>query len=104
MRLTAEQHHAIVSAVHRRFGQDARVLLFGSRADDAKRGGDIDLLVEIPAGRDGRSEAHELARLQTISDIQRAIGDQKIDLVVTHAGAEDPRLVVAEAHRTGVPL
>ena len=114
MRLTDQQIQAIVTAVHRRFGSDARVSLFGSRADDAQRGGDIDLLVELPAGAvssatantgaDPQSTGLERARLQTIGDIQRSIGDQKIDLVVTHAGEDDSRLVVAEAHRTGVPL
>lgn len=50
MRLTQEQRHLILAAVHALAGADARVRLFGSRTDDALRGGDIDLLVELPDG------------------------------------------------------
>lgn len=48
MRLTAGQQKIIKSAVAHIVGADSRVWLFGSRADDTWRGGDIDLLVETP--------------------------------------------------------
>jgi uncharacterized protein len=44
MRLTDRERNNIVSAVHH-YDAQAQVYLFGSRVDDAKRGGDIDLLV-----------------------------------------------------------
>lgn len=46
MRLRPEQTRLILDCVRQQFGSDARVLLFGSRLDDAARGGDVDLLVE----------------------------------------------------------
>ena len=46
MRLTPEQVNIIKRAVADTFGNKARIWLFGSRADDHKRGGDIDLLIE----------------------------------------------------------
>lgn len=49
MRLTTEQVQFIKATITRHFGQEARVWLFGSRVDDARRGGDIDLYVEAPA-------------------------------------------------------
>ena len=46
MRLTQEQVNIIKRAVTDTFGDTASVWLFGSRVDDYKRGGDIDLLIE----------------------------------------------------------
>ena len=48
MRLSPLQIHATVAATAELAGPDALVRLFGSRLDDALRGGDIDLLVECP--------------------------------------------------------
>ena len=44
MRLTEREKESIKSVVHSIFG-DAKVYLFGSRLDDTKKGGDIDLFV-----------------------------------------------------------
>ncbi|MEK7720825.1 MAG: nucleotidyltransferase domain-containing protein [Elusimicrobiota bacterium] len=44
MRLKKEEINLIVRSV-RALDNRARILLFGSRVDDAKKGGDIDLLV-----------------------------------------------------------
>jgi len=48
MRLSPRQVNVIQQAVSELAGKDATVRLFGSRTDDNARGGDIDLLVEIP--------------------------------------------------------
>ncbi len=45
MRITQQQRETIVQTI-RAMIPDARVTLFGSRTDDLKRGGDIDLYVE----------------------------------------------------------
>jgi len=47
MRISASEQTAIRQAVHEVAGADARVSVFGSRVDDALRGGDIDLFVEL---------------------------------------------------------
>ena len=41
MRLNEKEITAIKKAVQKNFGKDTSVYLFGSRTDDAKRGGDI---------------------------------------------------------------
>lgn len=104
MRLSERERNVIKSAVTKHFGRDARVWLFGSRADDSRRGGDIDLLVETEiTGRDALR-----AKIGAITDIQLAVGDQKIDLVTFHThggpGADRDSLIVANARREGIPL
>ena len=97
MRLTPEEVTAITEAIHQSFGQQARVWLFGSRVDDNKKGGDIDLLVEPPSG------CGELLdkKLQALAKIQMKLGEQKIDLVI----ASNPdRLIEQEARKTGIEL
>jgi uncharacterized protein len=74
MRLSDPERKTIVSAV-RRYDAQAQVFLFGSRVDDAKKGGDIDLMVRSTSI--GPAERRRIRR--TICD---AIGEQKIDILV----------------------
>jgi uncharacterized protein len=74
MRLSDRERNAIVTAVHR-YDAQAQVFLFGSRVDDAKKGGDIDLMVR--SASIGPAERRRIRR--TICD---AIGEQKIDILV----------------------
>ena len=46
MRLTQKQIIQIHESVNRNIGKQVGIYLFGSRLDDQKRGGDIDLLIE----------------------------------------------------------
>ena len=46
MRLTPTQINIIRNATRQNFGQDALIWLFGSRVDDSRRGGDVDLYIE----------------------------------------------------------
>ena len=52
MRLTAQQREMIRTAVREVYGEDSRLWLFGSRVDDTRRGGDIDLLVRPDSSGD----------------------------------------------------
>jgi predicted nucleotidyltransferase len=99
MRLTAEQVDIIRQTAHQRFGDGTRVWLFGSRVDDSARGGDIDLLVEITAQPD--NAFRESIALET--DLQLALGDQKIDILLHHPGnSETP--IHRIARNSGVEL
>lgn len=49
MRLAPNEVRALQRSVAELLPKGAVVRLFGSRVDDAKRGGDIDLLVETPS-------------------------------------------------------
>ena len=46
MRLSASQIESIRQATRQNFGTGASLWLFGSRVDDTRRGGDVDLYVE----------------------------------------------------------
>jgi predicted nucleotidyltransferase len=47
MRLSTDQIAHIREVVRQEAGPAARVRVFGSRLDDPRRGGDVDLLVEL---------------------------------------------------------
>ena len=97
MRLSSEEVTVITEAIRQAFGSQARVWLFGSRVQDNKKGGDIDLLVEPPSGCDEPLDK----KLQALAKIQTQLGEQKIDLVI----ASNPdRLIEQEARKTGVEL
>jgi hypothetical protein len=100
MRVSAGKLAILKHAIHAVFPPDARVFLFGSRIDDNKRGGDIDLMVVS----DLRRDVLETAKIAAIAKIQVALGEQKIDLVVTNDPARDTRPVVREASLHGVEL
>lgn len=61
MRLTAAQIETIRQVARQNFEADASVWLFGSRADDFKRSGDVDLYVES-SRRDTLEYAYIVAR------------------------------------------
>ena len=78
MRITEFEKDTIVNAV-KNSDPDARVWLFGSRVDDSKRGGDID--IGILSSKVGVMD--EIYIRQNICD---KIGEQRIDIVVSKDG------------------
>ena len=52
MRLTEFEVQAIKQSAREVFGAGVGVALFGSRVDDAQRGGDIDLYIKTATGND----------------------------------------------------
>lgn len=98
MRLTPEEIAGIKDAVAETFGPEASVRLFGSRVNDALKGGDIDLLVEVPAGMGTLRK--EIACEIAIID---RIGEQKIDVLLVEPGRR-PGAIHEIALRDGVVL
>ena len=78
MRLSDQDRRAILQATAEVAGPQARVLLFGSRTRDDLRGGDIDLLIEIPHAVP--RPAWLAARLEAA--MAAALGDQKLDILL----------------------
>ena len=98
MRLTEETKNIIIDSVCLHFSQAEKIILFGSRID-GKKGGDIDLLVQIPVSSATAFEA----KLQAVSAMQLKLGEQRIDLLTT-VGADDSRFIVQNAYRQGIVL
>ena len=90
MRLTEDERALIKRVIASAFGNDAGIWLFGSRADDSKRGGDVDLYVESSIADTC------LARLQALRALERAL-PYPVDLVVHESGRDLPVYRIARA-------
>ena len=88
MRLAHEEQSAI-----RQADSQAQIFLFGSRVDDAAKGGDIDLLVLS-------KRINLITKLKILSQLHQKLGDRKIDIAVYHDTTRPfPRMVIQEAVR-----
>ena len=99
MRLTDEQRSIIRSTARACYGEDATVLLFGSRLDDRRRGGDIDLLVET----DFPPEEAFAAEQRFYARLQRLLGERQID-ITSHSRSRAPSSFQAQALASGEPV
>jgi predicted nucleotidyltransferase len=79
MRLTDYEIQAIRRLARQVGGEQSRVRVFGSRLDDAARGGDIDLLLELPEPVD--DPALMAARLS--AQVSRAMRGRKVDVLLS---------------------
>lgn len=99
MRISSDQALAIRLTADTMLGKDARVILFGSRANDSLRGGDIDLLFETPKCLDNRA----VTAGRIYAALIRALGDRKIDVILKDANTPEAP-VMRLARETGVAL
>ena len=74
MRLTDKEIEIIIDVSKKTF-KNPKVWLFGSRVDDNKKGGDIDLYIET----DVRIKL--IDRIKFITNLQLLIGNRKIDVI-----------------------
>lgn len=96
MRLTPTEQQVIRDAALRYFG--VRPRLFGSRVDDSKRGGDIDLYIEAQVSPE-QAFAQEM---HMAADLYLALGERKIDIVVNTGRLDLP--IYSVARQQGVWL
>ena len=79
MRLKNNEIQAIKTTFNKIF-KDGTIYLFGSRIDDTKKGGDIDLYISTPNKKDLVSK-----KIDFLVQLKRKIGEQKIDVVLDYA-------------------
>jgi predicted nucleotidyltransferase len=102
MRLQSKEIEVISQAAKDAFMPGTSVFLFGSRIDDSRRGGDIDLFVELPE----TIAPVDLVRSRTrfVSRIYRLLDEQRIDVIISIHNTQDLREVVATAKREGLKV
>lgn len=96
MRLTSEQQQAILRIARRHVGVQAAVRVYGSRLQNDRRGGDVDLMIE------GQQRLAPLTRAALQLDLQEAL-QLPVDILYHQAGQPlTPFQVIAKA--TSQPL
>ena len=99
MRITPAEAQTIKDTARAVLGERAGVWLFGSRADDAKKGGDIDLYVELPP-----EDYAYPKQVQFWCALIDRLGDQKIDIVINKLGLSPALPIHTFAKRQGIKL
>lgn len=98
MRLTKLEQNSIIKNF-KSFFPHAKLYLFGSRVDDTKKGGDIDLYIET------KSDEYSYSKLLEFNvSIQKEIGEQKIDIVVNKIDKNIHKSIYTNAKKTGILL
>jgi len=101
MRLTERQQKMIRETTLKVFGDTAKVWLFGSRVDDTKKGGDIDLLIEITL-----TDISTIVRAEIVflSQLEAKLGEQKIDVLIDYPTRTSYPPIFSVAQQTGILL
>jgi len=100
VRISDQKRLILKNTLLKYFGASSVLRLFGSRVNDAEKGGDIDIYIEPEI-----QLADEIveAKLDALVELHKRLGDQKIDLVVNRkTGTFLPIYEVAK--QTGIPL
>ncbi|HIP30127.1 MAG TPA: nucleotidyltransferase domain-containing protein [Sulfurospirillum arcachonense] len=95
MRLSKKQHQAIKDTFLKVF-KTGNIYLFGSRVDDSKKGGDIDLYLVSTCKEDLTSK-----KIDFLVKLKSIIGEQKIDVVLSR---DKTRPIEQEAIKNGILL
>ena len=99
MRLSKKYINSIKANIINIFGKNTKVILFGSRVDDAKKGGDIDLYI-IPQEKSNLEILYD-KKIEFLSKVQLELGEQKIDVVIAR---DKKKSIEKEALKTGIEL
>ena len=86
----------VIRARFKEFLHDGEIDLFGSRVDDNKKGGDIDLYLVLREHNNLFEKKNKF-----LSRIKKELGDQKIDIIFNK---DKNRLIEQEAIKWGIKL
>jgi len=92
MRISPQQIAIIIQTTRSIAGQDANVWLYGSRVDDTRRGGDVDLLIESAPAAGFLDRARIKNRLEQLLQLP-------VDVLTTSLDGQDsPFVSIARAN------
>jgi len=97
MRLSSEIQHQLIACLKQYFGNKAHLYLFGSRVDDNKKGGDIDLFLETDQKVSLQTE------IDFLKTVYSRITQRKIDLII-YSPEKIDRPIFQTAKKEGVLL
>ena len=80
MRLSEYEIDTIKKVFLEVWGENANIYLFGSRTDDSKKGGDIDLYINTP--EELAPKIIMIKKAEFLGKLDIFLGEQKIDLLV----------------------
>ncbi len=86
----------VIKKHFKEFFENGEIYLFGSRVDDSKKGGDIDLYLVLKE----HTNLFE-KKIKFLSRVKRDLGEQKIDIIFNTDGS---RLIEKEAMKWGIKL
>ena len=78
MRITEEEKEIIKRLAKDIFGAQTHVYLFGSRASERLKGGDIDLFIT----NENKQNLTLRSKLSFLAELKSIIGEQKIDVIM----------------------
>lgn len=93
MRLSTEHGQALKLHFARELGVDCTVLLFGSRVDNTRRGGDVDLLAQSP--RVLSNQVWLASRLAARA--KRLLGGRRVDVLLV-----DPHTPIQSVYKAAL--
>jgi len=79
MRLAESHVNLIKTLTLKFFGKNAKVYLFGSRIDDHKKGGDIDIYIETDINENVLEK-----KINMLVELEKKMGQRKIDIVINN--------------------
>lgn len=98
MRLSQDQQKIIISTARKHFGSNVHVRLFGSRVNDKKKGGDIDLLIRADNKKMVLSN-----KILFLVELKIQLGERKIDVVFEKPGLKS-EFFIKSIVKMSIPL
>lgn len=100
MRLSESQIEIIDHLAKKHFGAMTIVYLFGSRTDENKKGGDIDLFIS----NDNEDVLTLEAKVRFLAELKKNIGDRKIDVVFDNANCREKKTFYRSINQNKIKL